>query len=75
MAHLRYRFSVLGRFLDADSDDIHVNLAVAAGTGDDLAYSSTLSMSEWEWRSMLASLRRSGAEVKVEDPPLLADTA
>jgi hypothetical protein len=75
MTTLRYRFSVLGRFLAADSDDIHVNLAVAAGIDDHLAYSSTVTMPEWEWREIVARLERGGVDVRVEDFDTLARTA
>jgi len=75
MAQLRYRFSVLGRYLAADTDEINVNVAVAAGTGEDLSYSSTMTMTEWEWRAMVAGLERSGADVRVEEPEPLARTA
>jgi hypothetical protein len=75
MTRLRYRFSVLGRFLAADTDDINVTLAVVAGTGDEIAYSSTVTMPEWEWRAVIAEMERAGIDVKVEDTTPLARTA
>ena len=75
MTQLRYRFSVLGRFLAADADDINVSLAVAAGTDDRLDYSTTVTMPEWEWRHLVAGLQRVGADVRVEDADALARTA
>lgn len=75
MTELRYRFSVLGRFLAADTDDINVSLAVAAGTDDHLDYSTTITMTEWEWRRLVAGLQRVGADVRIEDADALARTA
>jgi hypothetical protein len=76
MAAMRYRFSVLGRYASpVEDNETHVNLTVAAGTGEDLVYCGTLTMTEWEWDVMLASLKRSGVEVKVDDRTALPRSA
>jgi hypothetical protein len=76
MAQLRYRFSVLGRYVSPkDDNETHVNLTVAAGAGDNLVYCGTLTMTEWEWRVMLSALKRSGLEVKVDDRTRLPRSA
>jgi len=75
MTHLRYRFSVLGRFIAADTDDINVSLAIAAGTDEVLSYSTTVTMPEWEWRQLIAGLQRVGADVRIDDADALARTA
>jgi hypothetical protein len=73
---LRYRFAVLGRYTSqVEGNETHVDLTVAAGSGESLVYCGTLTMTEWEWRTMLASLRRSGLEVKVEDRTQLPHSA